>query len=90
VNYTFKATNTFWKEFYALSSEQKASTREAWEIFKQDPFDSRLGAHEIRALSGRAGRTIWSAKIERNLRVIFCIDGSVVITLDIGTHDIYK
>lgn len=90
MSYQHKATETFWKRFYRLSPEQKESTREAWKLFKQDPFDPKLHTHQINALSGAAKHTIYSVVIEDNLRVIFRIDGDIVTTLDIGTHDIYK
>lgn len=87
---SYTATETFWKSFYALSAEQKESSRAAWEIFKVDPFDPRLRSHKIQALSGRAGRTVYSCVIEADLRVLFCLEGSTVITMDIGTHDVYR
>jgi len=88
--YKFQATEIFWKNFYALSSEQKESTRSAWTIFKADPFDPRLKTHQIHSLSGRAKKTVWSVRIEGDLRVVFVTDDNIVTTLDIGTHSVYK
>jgi mRNA-degrading endonuclease YafQ of YafQ-DinJ toxin-antitoxin module len=85
----FRASETFWRNFYALSESQKASVRDAWEIFKRDPFDPRLRSHKIHALSAIAKRTIFSAVVEANLRVVFYIDGDTVYTVDIGSHSIY-
>ncbi len=90
MTHRFQVTETFWKKFYALSPEQKASTRAAWEIFKRDPFDPRLGAHRINSLSARYGRTIHSVIIEGDLRVVFYLEGGMVWTVDIGTHAIYR
>jgi mRNA-degrading endonuclease YafQ of YafQ-DinJ toxin-antitoxin module len=87
---TFTATEEFWKNFYDLPPEQKESVREKWEIFRQDPFHPSLRTHKIERLSALAGHTIRSVVIEYDLRVIFRIDGSVVTTLDIGTHKIYQ
>jgi mRNA-degrading endonuclease YafQ of YafQ-DinJ toxin-antitoxin module len=87
---SYTATETFWRNFYALSEEQKESSRAAWAIFKVDPFDPRLRSHKIQALSGRKGRTVYSCVIEADLRVLFCLEGSTVITMDIGTHDVYR
>lgn len=87
---SFKASETFWRNFYALPDSQKQSAREAWEIFKENPFDARLKTHKIFALTGRASRTIWSSVIEGDLRVVFYIDGDTVFTVDIGTHDVYE
>jgi mRNA-degrading endonuclease RelE of RelBE toxin-antitoxin system len=90
VNYVYEATDTFWKNFYRLRPKQKLSIRSAWQIFKEDPFDPRLGTHVIHGLSGRANATIYGVRVESDLRVIFRIDSNVVTTLDIGTHDVYK
>lgn len=86
----YKATEEFWKKFYALPPAQKASVRAAFELFKKDPFDPRLGTHKIHLLSVRAGYAVYSVVIEANLRVLFCRQGESVITLDIGTHDLYR
>ena len=85
----YKASEQFWNNFYNLSPAQKASARYAWEIFKQNPFDPRLKTHRINALSGVARRTIYSAWVEDDLRVVFYISGNVVYTVDIGTHGLY-
>ena len=90
MNFEYVATETFWKAFYKLASPQKESVREAWKLFKDDPFHPKLRSHQIHALTARAGHTIYSAVIEADLRVVFRIDGSVVTSLDVGTHDIYR
>jgi len=87
---TFRASETFWKHFYDLSVAQKESVRRAWKIFQQNPFDSRLRSHKIHRLSAALGRTVYAAEIEADLRVIFYIEGEIVRTVDIGTHDLYK
>jgi hypothetical protein len=38
VKYPYRAVEKFWRNFYALRSEQKESVRRAWQIFKRDPF----------------------------------------------------
>jgi plasmid maintenance system killer protein len=90
LKYSFKASEEFWKNFHELSAVQKASARYAWEFFKENPFDPRLDTHKIHALSGRAGKTIYSIWIEDNLRVVFYISGDTVFTVDIGEHKIYR
>ena len=90
MNYKFKPTEQFWKSFYALSSSQKNSTRQAWQIFKANPFDPRLRTHKINRLSAHYGRTIYAVDIEGDLRPVFFIKDDCIITVDIGTHDIYK
>ena len=87
---TYKGSETFWRHFYNLIPSQKASARRAWAIFKNDPFDSRLRTHKIHKLSAAFGQTVFAVELENDLRVIFYIDGSVVRTVDIGSHAIYK
>jgi mRNA-degrading endonuclease YafQ of YafQ-DinJ toxin-antitoxin module len=86
----FRASETFWKHFYELSPGRKESVRRAWKIFQENPFDSRLRAHKIHRLSAALGQTVYAAEIEADLRVIFYLDGDIVRTVDIGSHDIYK
>jgi mRNA-degrading endonuclease YafQ of YafQ-DinJ toxin-antitoxin module len=49
-----------------------------------------LRSHKIHKLSARYGRIIYAAEIEADLRVIFYIEGNLVITVDVGSHDIYR
>lgn len=86
----FKPTENFWRKFYALSPGQKQIVREKWEIFKINPFDPRLGTHRIASLSARMKKTVWSVVIDYDLRAVFVVDGDIVTTIDIGSHDIYR
>lgn len=90
MKYRFKPTQRFWESFYALSADQKESTRRAWKIFKENPFDPRLRSHKIHRLSARFGRTIYAAEIEADLRTVFYVEADLVVTVDIGSHDIYR
>lgn len=86
----YRASETFWKHFYELSSGQKESVRRAWTIFRENPFDPRLRTHKIHALSAALGRTVYAVVIEADLRIVFYLDSDIVRTVDIGSHDIYK
>ncbi len=86
----YEASETFWKKFYRLSARQKESVRSAWVIFKEDPFDARLGTHRIGSLSARYKKTIYSVVVEGDLRIVFYLENQTVWTVDIGTHAIYK
>ena len=86
----YLATPQFWRSYGRLSESQRASAQRVWRIFKEDPFDPRLKTHRIASLSGRAGRTIHAVWIEADLRVIFYLDGADVVSVDIGTHTIYR
>ena len=90
MKYRFKATEQFWRAFYALPANQKESVRKTWGLFKANPFDSRLGTHKIHRLSARFRNTIYSVVIEGDLRAVFYAEGNLVITVDIGTPAIYK
>ena len=90
MTYRYRAVERFWTCFYRLSPSQKESTRKAWLIFKEDPFDSRLRTHKIHRLSAAYGRTIYAVEIEGDLRALFYLDNETVTSLVIGTHNIYK
>lgn len=62
----------------------------AYRIFKIDPFDPRLGTHPIARLSSRLRRQIYSVEIGPDLRAVFYREGNTIMSLDIGTHAIYK
>ena len=64
MKYRFRATRAFWRSFDKLHPEQQRRARTAFAIFKQNPFDSRLGSHKIHKLSARYSRAIYSAEIE--------------------------
>ena len=55
--FEFRATQQFWRKFYALSANQKESVRAAWARFKINPSDPLLGTHKIHSLSSRATGT---------------------------------
>jgi hypothetical protein len=67
MKYRFRATRAFWRSFGKLRAEQQRRAREAFLIFKQNPFDPRLGTHKIQKLSARYGRIIYAAEIEANV-----------------------
>ena len=90
MKYRYGATQRFWEKLKALPPEQRESIDRAWKIFKENPFDPRLRSHKIHRLSSQYGCTIYAAVIEGDLRVIFCIDGDRVVSMDIGSHDVYR
>jgi len=90
MSYRYQATETFWDNFYDLPAAQKESARQAWQLFKLDPFDPRLRAHKIHRLSAILRRTVYAVEIEGDLRVVFYLDGDRVVSFNIGSHDIYR
>jgi hypothetical protein len=89
-NYVFKRTHVFKKSFDALSADDQQSTREAFKKFKVNPFDPALKTHKINRLSALRKKTVYSVVIGKDLRAVFTITNNVVLSEDIGTHDIYK
>ena len=89
MKYRFSASRAFWRNFSKLSIERQQSTRRAFRIFRENPFDPRLRSHKIHKLS-RYGRTIYSAEIEADLRAVFYVEGDLIVTVDIGSHSIYR
>ena len=90
MNYRYRATETFWENFYRLAPSQKESVRRAWELFKQNPFDARLRPHKIQRLSNIMKRTVHAVVIEGDLRVVFHIEADTIVSFNIGTHAIYS
>jgi mRNA-degrading endonuclease YafQ of YafQ-DinJ toxin-antitoxin module len=90
VKYRFKTTPTFRKALAKLSASQKASARQAFSIFKVNPFDPRLRTHKIHGLSVKFRRTVYSVWVEADLRAVFYLEGEMVVSVDIGTHAIYR
>ena len=90
MKYRFRATRAFWRSFEKLPDQQQRRARQAFVIFKQNPFDPRLRSHKIQKLSARYARAIYAAEIEADLRVVFYIEGDVVTTVDIGSHALYR
>ena len=90
MKYRYIAQPKFWKNYRKLPPSQQESTKKAWHVFKKDPFDAKLRAHRIHSLSAIFKRTVHAAVIEGDLRVVFFLEGNTVVTVDIGSHDIYK
>ena len=67
-----------------LSVKKRAENRV--EIFREDPFDSRLRTHK---LHGQLSH-LWSFYIDSKYRIIFEFDEKDAIFLDTGDHDIYR
>jgi mRNA-degrading endonuclease YafQ of YafQ-DinJ toxin-antitoxin module len=90
MKYRFRASRTFWRNFGKLTAQQQEIARKMFVIFKQNPFDPRLRSHKIHKLSARYARTIYAGEIEADLRVVFYLEGNTVVTVDIGSHDLYR
>ena len=90
MKYRFATTPSFKKALAKLDNSQKKSARKAFVIFKRNPFDPRLRTHKIHRLSARLGRTIYSVWVEKDLRALFYLENDTVVTIDIGSHRMYR
>lgn len=89
MEYEFKATPSFWREFASLPQAPQRAALAALPIFKSDPYDPRLKAHKVHRLSSLYKKRIMAIEIEGDLRAAFYQEGNVITTISIGTHDIY-
>ena len=90
MKYRFRAAKSFRSALSKLPESQKKSAKEAFKIFRQDPFSPRLRPHKIHRLSAAYGKTIYSVCIEGDLRAVFYVEGDTVWSVDIGSHAIYR
>ncbi|MGH7951518.1 MAG: hypothetical protein ACREFE_06325 [Limisphaerales bacterium] len=88
--YRYVVQPQFWRNFKKLPPEQWALVRRVWPIFKLDPFDPRLGTYKIHALSAIFNRTVYAVVVEGDLRITFYIENDTIVTINIGTHTIYR
>ncbi len=89
-NWVFLATPEFWKSFKRLPLDQQTRAKAVFTRFKEDPFDPGLRPHKINRLSAIYRRTIHSVTIESDLRAVFYVEDNMIVSVDIGTHAIYK
>jgi mRNA-degrading endonuclease YafQ of YafQ-DinJ toxin-antitoxin module len=90
MKYRFRTAKSFRRALSRLTESQKKSAKEAFRIFREDPFDSQLRTHKIHKLSAAYGKTIYSVCIEGDLRAVFYLEGDTVWSVDIGSHAIYR
>jgi hypothetical protein len=90
VNYVYKTSPSFRDGYRDLTVEQKRLAKAAFKIFKENPFHPSLKPHKIHRLSAIYGKKIMSVCIAGDLRAVFYIEGNVVRSVAIGSHDIYK
>jgi hypothetical protein len=78
MKYRFRAAKSFWRSWSGLSEVQRRAVRQAFAIFKTNPFDPRLRAHKIHRLSAQYARTIYAVDIAGDLRATFFLEGETV------------
>ena len=81
------ASPRFKKNYRKLPKKIKELAKDRVEIFKKNPFNSRLKTHK---LSGR-DKECWAFWITYSYRIKFIfLSKEKVLFLDIGPHKIYK
>ncbi|MEK9180143.1 MAG: type II toxin-antitoxin system mRNA interferase toxin, RelE/StbE family [Patescibacteria group bacterium] len=82
-----RTSSRFEKQYKKLSDAIKDLAKARERIFRNNPFDSRLGTHK---LHGRE-KELWAFWINRAYRIKFALlENGSILFLEIGTHDIYK
>jgi len=82
-------TSKFRKSYIKLPKRIKNQAKAKEEIFRNNPFDSRLETHK---LHGKY-KNYWTFSIDNSYRIMFKFlksDGGEVAFINIGTHEIYK
>lgn len=82
-----RISSKFRKSYKKLPKNVKEKATEKEQIFRSNPFDTRLDTHK---LHGKY-REFWSFTVVNQYRIMFAfISSDTVDFVNIGTHDIYK
>lgn len=74
--------HSYQKLFLPIKSKAEIKER----IFRKNPFDQQLKTHK---LHGKL-RKLWSFSVDAKHRIVFEFNGSDVVFLEIGDHEIYQ
>lgn len=84
---TIKVSRKFEKAYRKLPSDIKATTEKKENIFRINPFDSRLDTHKLHGKDSN----LWAFSVTSSYRIKFVfLNNNSVLFLEIGTHNIYK
>jgi addiction module RelE/StbE family toxin len=82
-----RASSKFKKSYRKLPKNVKEKAKEKEQIFRINPFSSRLDTHK---LHGKY-QEYWAFTVIGQYRIMFAfIDSDNVDFINIGTHEIYK
>ena len=76
---------TFWDSYKLLSEKNRRSAREAYYLWKDNPFHPSL---HFKCINSQ--EDIWSVRINRSYRAIGILDNDTVIWFWIGNHNDYE
>ena len=79
-----KATLKFWKLYAALPPEMQRQARKAYLLWKADPDHPSLRFKRV-----DEEEPIYSARVNRDYRVLGVLEGDTVIWFWIGDHEEY-
>ena len=84
-------SNRFIRDYKKLPKKVKELAKKKEDIFRQNPFDSRLKTHKLHGkFKGRIEK-YWSFSVGYKYRIVFrFIDKNIVRFYLIGTHRIYQ
>ena len=82
-----RASSKFIRSYKKLPKRIQETAREKERIFRNNPFDHKLGTHK---LHGKY-KNYWSFTIEGQYRIMFTfLESGDVDFINVGTHEIYK
>jgi len=82
-----KLSSRYKKSFRVLDPQIQEKAIEKINIFRENPFDSRLKTHKLHGKD----RDCWAFWIDYKFRIKFTfLSDNEVLFLDIGAHNIYE
>lgn len=88
--FIYRAVPDFWAAYSKLTLQKKEAANRAFIKFKANHCDQSLHPHKIDKFS-TAKIPVRTVDVLKDLRVLYIIDGNIITSIYIGTHDdIYK
>lgn len=82
-----RVSSKFRKAFHKLPKYIKEKAQEKEQIFRNNPFDTRLDTHKLHGQY----KDYWAVTVVGQYRIMFAfIEKDTVDFINIGTHEIYK
>jgi mRNA-degrading endonuclease YafQ of YafQ-DinJ toxin-antitoxin module len=82
-----KISSRYKKSFRVLDPQIQEKTIEKINIFRENPFDSRLKTHKLHGKD----KDCWTFWIDYKYRIKFIfLSDTEILFLDIGPHNIYR
>lgn len=82
-------TGKFARNYKKLSHSIKIQAERKEQLFRKEPFDSRLKTHKLKGNLSE----FWSFSITYQYRIVFEFDSkskNIVYFYDVGDHDVYQ